>query len=44
MMRRMGSAFDLQAFHDSLLSSGSIPVALNARLMLQGHADAARRQ
>lgn len=31
----MGSTFDLRAFHDALLSTGSIPVAVNARLMLQ---------
>ncbi len=35
MQRRAGAAFDLRAFHDAFLSSGSIPVALNARLMLQ---------
>jgi uncharacterized protein (DUF885 family) len=43
MAHGLGNAFDLQAFHDTFLSSGSIPVALNARLMRQGHADAARR-
>jgi hypothetical protein len=33
---RVGDGFDLRVFHDTLLSAGSIPVALNARLMLQG--------
>lgn len=33
--QRMGRAFDLRVFHDTLLSAGSIPVALNARLMQQ---------
>jgi hypothetical protein len=42
MGQRMGSTFDLRAFHDSLLSSGSIPVALSARLMLQPHVHAPR--
>lgn len=42
MIRRMGAAFDLQSFHDTFLASGSIPVAVNARLMLQRDADAAR--
>ena len=35
MQRRAGASFDLRAFHDAFLSSGSIPVALNARLMLR---------
>ena len=35
MQRRAGQSFDLRAFHDAFLTSGSIPVALNARLMLQ---------
>lgn len=35
LQRRAGAAFDLRAFHDAFLSSGSIPVALNARLMLR---------
>jgi uncharacterized protein (DUF885 family) len=31
---REGDKFSLRAFHDELLSFGSIPVALAARLML----------
>lgn len=33
---RMGSGFSLGAFHDKLLSFGSVPVALVARLMARG--------
>ena len=29
--RRLGDAFDLRAFHDRLLSFGSIPIALIER-------------
>lgn len=41
MARRLGTAFDLRAFHDTFLSHGSIPVALIHRLMTQGATHAA---
>ena len=34
LQRRQGSAFRLRAFHNELLSYGSIPVPLVTRLML----------
>ncbi len=42
MTTLMASAFDLRDFHDALLWAGSIPVALNRRLMLQRASHAAR--
>ena len=36
MKRKMGSRFDLKAFHDELLSYGSIPPALVAERMIAG--------
>ncbi len=38
--RRLGPAFDLRAFHDTLLRNGSLPVSFHRRLLA---ADAARR-
>ena len=45
MKRRMGARFDLKAFHDQLLSYGSIPPALIAERMISGlvHEPAALR-
>jgi uncharacterized protein (DUF885 family) len=31
--RRLGSAFDLKTFHDTLLVNGSLPVSFHRRLM-----------
>ncbi len=31
--RRLGDAFDLQAFHDSLLANGSLPISFHRRLL-----------
>ncbi|MGQ0649164.1 MAG: DUF885 family protein [Gemmatimonadaceae bacterium] len=39
LARRLGSAFDLRAFHDAFLGYGAIPVAMTSRLMLQGVGD-----
>jgi uncharacterized protein (DUF885 family) len=41
--QRDGSDFRLRTFHDTFLSSGAIPVALQARLMLEQPAYANRR-
>jgi hypothetical protein len=38
MEARQGADFSLRAFHDTLLSWGSIPVPLVSKLMLEGHA------
>jgi uncharacterized protein (DUF885 family) len=38
VQRRQGAAFALRRFHDQVLSYGAIPVALIARLMLDGEA------
>jgi uncharacterized protein (DUF885 family) len=37
MEARQGQDFALRAFHDTLLSWGSIPVPLVSKLMLEGH-------
>ncbi|HEU4572020.1 MAG TPA: DUF885 domain-containing protein, partial [Candidatus Limnocylindrales bacterium] len=34
--RRLGSAFDLRAFHDGLLRNGSIPISFHRRLLADG--------
>jgi uncharacterized protein (DUF885 family) len=31
--RRLGSAFDLRAFHDALLAHGSLPISFHRRLL-----------
>src|SRR5258706_16473897 len=31
--RRLGDAFDLRAFHDSLLANGSLPISFHRRLL-----------